>query len=250
MPDAFSTALATPGLGWLFVAAFVAGTVRGFAGFGTAMIYMPVAARLLDPFWAIITIVVMDILGPIPNIPSVMRIANRGALVRLVTGALVGVPLGLMALSLLSPDMFRLGVSAIALGMLICLMAGLRYRGSMGPLVLFATGGLGGVLGGISGQPGPPVILLYMSSKYPAPMVRAMTMAYLFSYDILMMAVLSLQKILVLVPVMLGLILAVPNLLGNMVGARVFRPGYEKIYRTVAYVIIAISALSGLPVWG
>jgi len=249
MPDAISAALATPGLGWLVAAAFVAGMVRGFAGFGTAMIYMPVAAQILNPFWAIITVVVMDVFGPLPNIPPVMRTVNRGDLARLVMGTAIGVPLGLMLLGQLSPEMFRFGVSLIALGMLVCLMAGLRYHGSMGPPVMFFTGGLAGFLGGISGQPGPPVILLYMSSKQPASVVRAMTMAYLFSYDILMMTVLLLQKILVLVPVLLGLILAAPNLLGNMAGARIFRPGYERPYRTVAYAIIAASALSGLPVW-
>lgn len=250
MPDVFGAALAWPGLGWLIAAAFVAGTVRGFAGFGTAMVYMPVAAQLLDPFWAIITLVVMDSFGPIPNLPSVMRTANRRDLLRLAIGTVVGLPVGLFLLGLLSVDGFRTTVSLIALGMLGLLLSGLRYHGAMGRGVMFATGGLAGVLGGVSGQPGPPVILLYMTSKQPVAVVRASTMAYLYTYDILLMVMLAVQKLLMLTPVILGLILAVPNLLGNVVGARIFQPGHERAYRAVAYVIIAVSALSGLPIWG
>ena len=47
MPDAIATALGQPGLGWLFLAALVAGSVRGFAGFGTGMIFVPAAAQVL-----------------------------------------------------------------------------------------------------------------------------------------------------------------------------------------------------------
>ena len=54
MPDLLAQALAQPGLGWLFAAALVAGVVRGFSGFGTAMAFMPVAGAILSPFAALI----------------------------------------------------------------------------------------------------------------------------------------------------------------------------------------------------
>ena len=68
MPEALAAALATPGLPWLAAAVFVAGMVRGFAGFGTAMVYLPVAGQILSPFEALTTLVVMDMIGPLPHI--------------------------------------------------------------------------------------------------------------------------------------------------------------------------------------
>jgi len=47
----------------------------------------------------------------------------------------------------------------------------------------------------------------------------------------------------------LGFALAVPYLAGNLLGGWLFRPGYERAYRAVAYGLIAISALSGLPLF-
>ncbi|TDK50463.1 TSUP family transporter [Antarcticimicrobium luteum] len=249
MPDALAAALATPGLGWLVLAALVAGMVRGFAGFGAGLVFVPVAAQVLPPLWALITISAMDLLGPIPNIPAALRRADRGDLLRLVGATLLALPLGLAALSMVAPEMFRTTVSLLSLGMLGCLVGGLRYRGPLGPRMVLGTGGAAGFLGGLAALPGPPVILLYMASPNPVAVVRASIMAYLFFFDIALMGVLAVQDALVLVPVLLGLALALPNLAGNLLGAAIFRPGFERIYRAVAYSIIAVSALSGLPLW-
>jgi hypothetical protein len=80
--------------------------------------------------------------------------------------------------------------------------------------------------------------------------VRASTLSYLFLYNILLIGFLAWQGMLSGVPVWLGLLLALPNLAGNVMGGRMFRPGLEKTYRTAAYTIIAGSALTGLPIWG
>ncbi|MGD9864089.1 MAG: sulfite exporter TauE/SafE family protein [Pseudodonghicola sp.] len=250
MPEALSAALALPGLGWLVLAAFVAGAVRGFSGFGTALVFMPVAAQVLPPLWAIAAVVVMDVFGPVPNIPAALRTADRKDLGRLLAATLLGLPLGLWVLQLLAPEVFRTGVSLLALGMLLCLIGGVRYGGALGPGLVFGTGGMAGFLGGAAGLPGPPVILLYMASPNPAPVVRASTMSYLFLYDLLLLAMLAVQGALIGVPVVLGLMLALPNLAGNMMGAAIFRPGLDRAYRSVAYTIIAGSAVMGLPVWG
>jgi len=50
-------------------------------------------------------------------------------------------------------------------------------------------------------------------------------------------------------PVVIGLMMAVPNILGNMIGAAIFDPERESLYRAVAYGVIAVSAISGLPLW-
>lgn len=250
MPETLSAALATPGLGWLVLAAFVAGTVRGFSGFGTALVFMPVAAQVLPPLWAIITVALMDVFGPVPNIPAALRKSDRGDLVRLLGATLLALPVGLWVLTMVAPDLFRTGVSLLSLGMLASLILGLRYHGTLGPKMVMGTGGAAGFLGGVAGLPGPPVILLYMASPNPVQVVRASIMAYLFFYDIVLMSVLAVQGDLMPVPAVLGLSMALPNLAGNLLGAAIFRPELDRIYRTVAYSIIAVSALSGLPVWG
>ena len=61
MPDLLTQALAFKGLAWVALAALVAGVVRGFSGFGTALIYLPVAAQVMPPVWAILSLAAMDV---------------------------------------------------------------------------------------------------------------------------------------------------------------------------------------------
>ena len=50
--------LSFDGLAWLIITVIFAGIVRGFSGFGTALIFMPIAASVTSPVWAIICRVV------------------------------------------------------------------------------------------------------------------------------------------------------------------------------------------------
>ncbi|MDQ2089178.1 sulfite exporter TauE/SafE family protein [Marimonas arenosa] len=246
MPDALTQALAVPGISWVFAAAFVAGIVRGFAGFGTAMIFLPVAAQVLSPVWSVAVLAVMDLIGPLPAIPRALKDGHPRDLARLVAGTLVALPLGLAVLLSVDPSVFKIAVSMLSLGLLVLLIAGLRYRGELTPPLIYATGGLAGFLGGAVAIPGPPVILLYMASPHPAHVIRANNTVFLFCYDVLMLIGLALAGKLGSVPVVLGLITALPYLAGNLVGGWIFRPGLERVYRWVAYGIIATSASSGL----
>ncbi|MDX5382910.1 MAG: TSUP family transporter [Rhodobacterales bacterium] len=249
MPDALGAALAFDGLGWLIAGTVLAGFVRGFSGFGTALVFMPVAGQLMSPIWALTVLVVMDVFGPIPNLPRARRDGNPRELVLLCVAMILALPLGLMVLTSIRPELFRYAVSALALLVPVLLLAGLRYRGPLSAPILLGTGGLSGFLGGVVGVPGPPVILLYLASTRLAAQVRANILIYLFIFDIVLIAVLALQDRLEAVPVILGLLLALPVMLANMAGAAIFRPERERLYRAAAYVVIAAAAISGLPVW-
>ena len=246
MPDGLQSALAIPGVAWISAAAFLAGIVRGFAGFGTAMVFLPVASQLVEPIWSIIILMIMDAIGPAPIIPRAMREGHPRDLARLFAGLVVAMPLGLAVLFWVDPGAFKLAVSLISLVLLVLLMSGMRYHGPMNPPVIYATGAVGGFLGGAVGIPGPPVILLYMASPHPAAVIRANTTVYLYGFDILMLVTFAVLGRLWGTPLILGLLTALPYLAGNAMGWWMFRPGYERLYRWVAYGIIAASALSGL----
>lgn len=249
MLDAFAEALSLEGLWFVAAGALVAGIVRGFAGFGTAMIYLPVAGQVLGPFEAITTLVAMDIIAPLIHVPRAMRDGDPGDVLRLTFGAVIAVPFGIWVLSLVAPEVFRWTVSLIALGLLALLISGIRYRGTLSKPVIYGTGGAGGFLAGAAGLPGPPVILMYMVSTLPPAVIRANNTLYLIAADVVLLGALFWNGYLVFTAVLLGLLLMVPYLLGNWLGAMLFRPDAEHLYRRIAYAIIATSAITGLPIW-
>lgn len=112
-----------------------------------------------------------------------------------------------------------------------------------------AIGGAAGFLGGVAGIPGPAVILFYMSRPLPIEVIRATILLFLFAFDLLILGYLGAMGRLTMGATVLGLGLAIPNMVGNWLGSWLFQPERERLYRGAAYLVIAVAALSGLPLW-
>lgn len=249
MPDLLAAALALPGLWWLALAIVAAGLVRGFAGFGSAMIIMPVASSVLDPFAALAFLTIVEFWGPLPNLRDAWHVGHRKDALRLLGGAILGLPLGLLALSMMEPSVFGWIVSITVLVLLALLICGWRYAGEVGPRTIVGVGGLGGLLGGVAGIPGPPVIMLYMASAKPIAVIRANFLLYLLGFDLMMLAIFAIMGLLDPLAIVVGVLLVPIYMIANVAGARFFDPGAERLFRAVAYLVIAASAILGLPIW-
>lgn len=249
MLDAIWLALSTDGLIWLVAAVFIAGLVRGFAGFGSAMIIMPVASSILSPVEAIIFLTAAEILGPLPNLPAAWREGRPRDVGVLMMGAVIALPLGILCLSVIDPLVFGWFISSAVIILLLLTASGWRYRGTLTRGLTVFTGALGGFMTGFAGIPGPPVIMLYMASQLPISVIRANFLLYLLAIDFVLLPVLWLSGLMVWKIALLGLMVGIPNLIANVIGARLFDPHAERLFRNVAYVVIACSAIIGLPLW-
>lgn len=250
MPDFIQSALQVEGLHWVLLGAFIAGIVRGFSGFGTAMIYLPIALSFLDKPTALISLLVMDIVGPLPQLPKLVRDSKLSELSKLLLGMVIVTPLTIIfVFEVISQDALRYTVSIAALTLVILLILGVRYRGVLKQWMLYGTGMIAGFLGGVSGVPGPPVIMIYMASTSPTKVIRANNSLFLLCFDSVMFIVFFLRGLLTISSLLLGVIVTIPYAIGVNIGSRIFNPEYDKIYRWAAYAIIAISAIRGLPIW-
>ena len=234
---------------YLVVGAVLAGLVRGFSGFGTAMVFIPIAGQVLSPIATLIVLLVMELIGPLPNIPRAIRDGKLPDLLRLITGAVIGAPIGVYFLNLMSADTFSLLGAVFSLCLLFLLICGVRYKGTLNQGLIFFTGAIGGLSGVAFGIPGPPVIMLYMASSLPASVIRANNTLFLNLIYILLFLIFWLKGMLIFNFIIVGLIIAVPYLVFCVVGAKLFNPSREKLYRIVAYTIIFLSAISALPIW-
>lgn len=235
---------------YLILGATLAGLVRGFSGFGTAMVFIPIAGQVLSPIATLTVLFVMDLIGPIPNIPRALRDGQLVDVSRLFVGSLIGAPIGVYLLTLMSEDVFRLSGASFSLLLLVLLIFGVRYRGTLSKGLIYLTGSIGGLFGGAVGIPGPPVIMLYMASTLPPAVIRANNTLFLLVVDVLFFSIFWLKGLLLTHYILIGIIIAVPYLTFCILGAFLFNPRREKIYRIMAYIIIFISAFSALPIWG
>ena len=109
MPEALAGVPQTDGILWLALAVVVAGLVRGFSGFGSAMIIMPVASSVLSPFAALAFLTVVEFFGPLPNLSSALRVGRLRDVLRLDLGGIGRDAVGPFGLGRHGPRDIRLG---------------------------------------------------------------------------------------------------------------------------------------------
>src|SRR5664279_1959925 len=93
----FNTAVAIAAI------AFVSGTARGFSGFGSALIFMPLASSLAAPRLVAALLLIIDFVAATPLVPNAWNRADRKATAVMVAGALIGIPIGTYFLTELDP---------------------------------------------------------------------------------------------------------------------------------------------------
>src|SRR6266513_3318874 len=124
--------------------AFVSGTARGFSGFGSALIFMPLASSMAAPRLVAALLLIIDFVAAAPLVPNAWKRADRKATAVMVSGALIGVPIGTYFLSRLDPVTTRWIISAFVFALLLLLVSGWRYRGADHAALSIGIGGLSG----------------------------------------------------------------------------------------------------------
>ena len=141
---------------------------------------------------------------------------------------LLVLPLALWVLSRSEPILFRYLVSGLTLALLALLLSGLRLPANLPKPLLYMVGAISGATGGLAGLPGPPVIFYFMASPYAADRVRANTLIYLFSFDVLILMVMILGAYLQFVPILIGLMLGRAHRFGQFGRSQDFQSRIRK----------------------
>lgn len=248
MPDAYALALATPGLGWLIATFCVAGLVRGFTGFGTALIVVPVAAQFLPMTDVILILAASGLFATTALLPRAWPVADKPEVATLALAASVMVPLGLWLLSLMDMITLRWVATAIIALTLAAVVTGWRWHGQLRWPGRMAIGGAAGVIGGMTGLTGPMVIIFYLANARSADAVRANTILFLASLDVVLVLNLLLRGAVTGSSLWIAVLLMLPYLFTTLIGQRLFDPGRETAYRWAAYGVVALAVITGLPV--
>ena len=126
MLEGIAAALAEPGLLFVALASLLAGLVYGFAGFGPALIFMPLATIFLPPAVAIAALSMSALASLVTIVPGAWRVADRRTVIIMIAACVVFTPIGVALLRFASADAIRTGVSILTLATLAIMLAGWR----------------------------------------------------------------------------------------------------------------------------
>lgn len=227
----------------------LAGIVRGFSGFGSALIYIPLIAAIYDPRVAAITLLVTDSAASLPFTISQTRRCNWREVAPVSAAAIATVPLGAMALQYADPVALRWGIACLVIVMLAVLASGWRYHVTPSIAASVGVGLIMGVGTGAVQISGPPAIIYWLGGPNSAGVVRANLMVCFALLSIASIAVYYLRGLFTADVLAMSLVLGPVFIATMAAGAWLFRGAGDATYRRIAYIIIALSALVSLPLF-
>lgn len=245
----FTTLLADPRV-WVAIGiAALSGLVRGFSGFGSALIYVPLMAAIFGPRAAAGTILLIDFVAGTPFAIGARKDCDWSDLIPISIAAAIGVPFGTYVLLFADPVTLRWIISALVLGLLVVLLSGWRYRGAPTLPVKSGVGFLAGLGAGAVQVGGPFVIIYWLSSKSRPITIRANLLVYFVLNGAALVIAYAIQGVLTADIIAFALVLGPPFWIAMVTGARFFRGSSDHLYRNVAYAIVALAALVSLPLF-
>jgi uncharacterized membrane protein YfcA len=236
-PDLFDKALLTA----VFVV-FAGGLIRGFSGFGSALIHAPMLSWIWGPQVGVPVTALVEV-GPVLLLaPTAFRESHARTVWALGLPAVVLMPLGALILVSVPPDDMRRAIAVIVLVLVAILWTGWRYRGPRGTGPAIGIGMLGGTLAGAAGVAGPPAILYMMASGDPPALIRANLIGYFAIILFGLVATFTYEGLIDVAIVWKVAVLTAPFVIGTWIGTKLFPLASERTFRNIALVMLATSS--------
>jgi uncharacterized membrane protein YfcA len=240
---------ATSSLVLVVITAFVAGLARGFSGFGSALIFMPIASKVMGAQVAAPLLLLIDFLTTLTLIPNAYRRADRRDVGIISLGALIGVPLGTWMLALGDPLTIRWIIVTLIALMLALLACGWRFPGRPTPATTVAVGGVAGFFGGLAQLGGPPVVMYWLRDAAVAAVTRANIILYFFIADVLIIFSYWIGGLWATTILGLAVLTGPVFALGLWIGSKLFGKASDATFRRICYALVVVSALISLPLF-
>lgn len=173
----------------LFIS-FIAGFLRGLAGFGSGMLMAGPMVLLIEPTFAVAIIVILEACISLPLMKTAKQDVNWLLVKRLLLGAVFLAPLGVLALQILSAQLAGQVISLLVISAAVALLCGYQRKRATTKVKEITVGGVSGFCCGIAGISGPPVVLYLLSGPHNHKEMRATLIYYFALIDFYVLAAL------------------------------------------------------------
>jgi uncharacterized protein len=245
--DLFSGNISMTMLPALVAAAFLAALARGFSGFGSALIFIPLASSAVGPREAAPLLLIVDGLLTLGFIPAAWRLADKREVGVMTLGAIAGVPIGTWLLASIDPVILRWAIVVLAALLLTLLMSGWRYQGKPTTTMTVIVGGLAGLSSGAAQMGGPPVVAYWLGGAITATTVRANIIIFFALSSVVTFVTYLAAGLLTKSTLVFALATGPAYGFGLLIGSHLFGFASETTFRRTCYALIAAAIVLGLP---
>lgn len=235
--------LATGQVVLILAGALAGGLVNGLTGFGTALTVLGIWLFAIPPAPASTLVIVCSVASQLQTLPMIWRTVPWKRVVVFVAPGILGVPIGTLLLPHIDPRAFKIGVGIfLVVYAAYALMRHVEIKGTRGGCFIDGTiGFLGGVLGGLAGLSGAPLVVWTDIRGWAKDQRRGVIQ--MFNTAILSLALVSHAfSGLVTREVVVAALVALPGTIaGAHGGAFVYRRLADHSYQRLIMVLLMIS---------
>ncbi|WP_100636603.1 sulfite exporter TauE/SafE family protein [Marinomonas sp. ef1] len=233
-------------LAYLVPIVFFAGIVRGYSGFGFAVIAVIGLNLFLAPAESVPIVLGLDFICSIGVLKQALKQAHIDTFKMLVTGSVVGIPMGLLLLYIVPANWLKLVICALVLVLVILLLRKPKPIKNDSTRRKFVTGVASGA-GISSASIGGPMVLFYiLSSPLDVKTQRATMILFFIVSDLMALIGLGLSQSSNHTVFLYLAWLLLPTLAGVKVGQYLFNKQPPKSFKTLSLPLMVIVAVIGL----
>jgi uncharacterized membrane protein YfcA len=216
--------------------------VQGLAGFGIGLVALAFLPFLMPPATAVVLITLYATVLILVIFLPLRRDFTLAAVRDLLTGTVLGVPLGVGVLALLPASALNRLIGLALIGVVALEVVG-RYPRLRGRGWALGFGVASGLAGGAIGTPGPPVILYATTQSWSPRTMKANIQGFLVVNQVLVLA--SYWWAGLITPEVLGLAaaFAVPAVAGVLAGMALFDRLEPVRFRKVVFGLLLVSGV-------
>jgi uncharacterized membrane protein YfcA len=225
---------------------FIASITRGFNGFGFSAICISGFSFILPAIEIVPIIVALEVIISIFMIPYIWNKIDWKFVFKLLTGIIIGSPIGLYLLKHLNPQTTHLSVCLLIIFFSILLMKGFSSQKINNNYGKFFIGIVSGTLNGLTTLGGMPVALFLLIISIQPAVIRGSLAALFFLTDIYVFILSFFAGIVDMTTIyrVAPLIIILP--IGVFIGNKFFVKSKEETYRKVVFYFLIIISMLGI----
>jgi len=231
---------------FIIITVFIASIIRGFNGFGFSAICISGFSFILPAIEIVPIILILEVIISIFMIPYIWNKIDWNFVLKLLTGIVIGSPIGLYLLRYLSPDTTHLSVCLLVVFFSFLLMKGYENKKINNNYGKFITGIISGILNGLTTLGGMPVALFLLVTSIQPAIIRGSLAALFFLTDIYAFVLSFLSGIVDITTIYRTLPLIIILPIGVYIGDKFFVKSKEETYRKVVFYFLIFISIFGV----
>lgn len=223
-----------------FIAVIISGVLRGYSGFGAALIIIPIFSNLYSPLTALSFHVLIEMPTLLVLLPTVVKIYDRKLINSSLFYLVTGVPFGFYLTGIIETAYLQLFIGYIVVISALLIWHGVPLAFANNRRFFHLVSAMSGISQGLVGLGGPPVVTTLMSRQDDGVTARANIIVVLSVLLIVSLISQITAEAITWLPIILALKLFFFYMLSNQLGKWLFFRYAQDIHRKVALFFLVL----------